>query len=253
MRQNPARPQKGKKMSKLTKKQKKMQEMLEGFEQPSTAAAAIDKLKEISDALAKFDETVECHMRLGIDVKRADQQIRSTVVLPAGLGKEVRVCVIAKGAKATEAKEAGADEAGAEEVIDKIAGGWFEFDTLIATPDCMGMLGKLGRVLGPKGLMPNPKTGTVTFEVAKAVKDAKAGKVEFRADKQGMIHVPIGKSKFSAEDLLKNYSTLADAVLRAKPSAAKGTYLKSVFLTTTMGPGIKLDAKNVAAEIKEHV
>ena len=221
MRQNPARPQKGKKMSKLTKKQKKMQEMLEGFEQPSTAAAAIDKLKEISDALAKFDETVECHMRLGIDVKRADQQIRSTVVLPAGLGKEVRVCVIAKGAKATEAKEAGADEAGAEEVIDKIAGGWFEFDTLIATPDCMGMLGKLGRVLGPKGLMPNPKTGTVTFEVAKAVKDAKAGKVEFRADKQGMIHVPIGKSKFSAEDLLKNYFTVEEAVLGEKRQPVK--------------------------------
>ena len=253
MRKNPARPQKGKKMSKLTKKQKKMQEMLEGFEQPSTAAAAIDKLKEISDALAKFDETVECHMRLGIDVKRADQQIRSTVVLPAGLGKEVRVCVIAKGAKATEAKEAGADEAGAEEVIDKIAGGWFEFDTLIATPDCMGMLGKLGRVLGPKGLMPNPKTGTVTFEVAKAVKDAKAGKVEFRADKQGMIHCPIGKIKFSYEDLMKNYATLADAVLRAKPSVAKGVYVKSAYLTTTKGPGIKLDTKNLAAEVKDYV
>ena len=192
-------------------------------------------------------------MRLGIDVKRAEQQIRSTTVLPAGLGKEVRVCVIAKGPKATEAKEAGADEAGAEEVIEKISGGWFEFDTLIATPDCMGMLGKLGRVLGPKGLMPNPKTGTVTFDVAAAVKDAKAGKVEFRADKQGMIHVPIGKVKFSAEDLMKNYSTLADAILRAKPSTAKGTYLKSVFLTTTMGPSIKLDPKNVAAEIKEHV
>ena len=240
-------------MSKLTKKQKKVEEMLEGFEQPTSASEAITKLKEISDAVAKFDETVECHMRLGIDVKHADQQIRSTVVLPAGLGKEVRVCVIAKGPKVAEAKEAGADEAGAEEIIDKISGGWFEFDTLIATPDCMGMLGKLGRVLGPKGLMPNPKTGTVTFEVGKAVKDAKAGKVEFRADKQGMIHVPLGKVKFSAEDLIKNYATLADAVLRAKPSAAKGTYLKSVFLTTTMGPSIKLDSKNVAAEVKEHV
>ena len=165
-------------MAKLTKKQKKMQEMLEGFNQPSTAVDAIKKLKEISNEVSKFNETVECHMRLGIDVRQADQQIRSTVVLPAGLGKEVKVCVIAKGAKATEATEAGADFAGAEEIIEKIAGGWFEFDTLIATPDCMGMLGKLGRVLGPKGLMPNPKTGTVTMEVAKAVKDAKAGKVD---------------------------------------------------------------------------
>lgn len=209
-----------------------MEELLEGFEQPSSALNAITKLKEISEAVAKFDETVECHMKLGIDVKRAEQQIRSTTVLPAGLGKEVRVCVIAKGPKATEAREAGADEAGAEEVIEKIAGGWFEFDTLIATPDCMGMLGKLGRALGPKGLMPNPKTGTVTFDVAAAVRDAKAGKVEFRADKQGMIHVPIGKVKFTPEDLMKNFSTLADAVLRAKPSAAKGTYVKSAFLTT---------------------
>ena len=192
-------------------------------------------------------------MALGIEVKHADQQVRSTTVLPAGLGKTVRVCVIAKGVKATEAKEAGADAAGAEEIIDKIAGGWFEFDTLIATPDCMGMLGKLGKVLGPKGLMPNPKTGTVTLDVAKAVKDAKAGKVEFRADKQGMIHVPIGKVQFTADDLMKNYVTLADAVLRAKPSSSKGVYLKSVYLTTTMGPSIKLDNKNVASEVKENL
>ena len=240
-------------MSKLTKKQQKMQQMLEGFNQPATAVDAIKKLQEISKEVSKFNETVECHMRLGIDVRQADQQIRSTVVLPAGLGKTVRVCVIAKGAKATEATEAGADFAGAEEIIDNITGGWFEFDTLIATPDCMGMLGKLGRVLGPKGLMPNPKTGTVTLEIAKAVKDAKAGKVEFRADKQGMIHVPVGKIQFSKEDLMKNYITLADAVLRAKPSSSKGIYLKSVYLTTTMGPSIKLDAKNVAAEVKENL
>ena len=162
-------------------------------------------MQEVSKETAKFNETVECHFRLGIDVKHADQQIRSTIVLPAGLGKDVRVCVIAKGPKATEAKEAGADEAGAEEVIEKIEKGWFEFDTLIATPDCMGMLGKLGRVLGPKGLMPNPKTGTVTMDVASAVKDAKAGKVEFRADKQGMIHCPIGKVQFAEADLIKNY------------------------------------------------
>ena len=241
-------------MSKLTKKQKKIAEMMEGFNQPcANAIDAIQKLQEVAKETCKFNETVECHMALGIDVKHADQQVRSTTVLPAGLGKTVRVCVIAKGVKATEAKEAGADEAGAEEVIEKIAGGWFEFDTLIATPDCMGMLGKLGRVLGPKGLMPNPKTGTVTLDVAKAVKDAKAGKVEFRADKQGMIHVPIGKIQFTADDLMKNYVTLADAVLRAKPSTSKGVYLKSVHLTTTMGPSIKLDNKNVATEVKENL
>lgn len=238
-------------MSKLTKKQQKLQELLVDFQQPSSSVEAIKKLQEISKEVSKFNETVECHFRLGIDVKHADQQIRSTTVLPAGLGKEVRVCVIAKGPKATEAKEAGADEAGAEEVIEKIEKGWFEFDTLIATPDCMGMLGKLGRVLGPKGLMPNPKTGTVTLDVANAVKDAKAGKVEFRADKQGMIHCPIGKIQFSEADLLKNFATLADAILRAKPAAAKGTYVKSLFLTTTMGPSIKLDSKNLASEVKE--
>ena len=240
-------------MSKITKKQKKIAAMMENFTQPCNAKEAIEKLQEIAKETCKFNETVECHMSLGIEVKHVDQQVRSTTVLPAGLGKTVRVCVIAKGPKATEAKEAGADEAGAEEIIEKIAGGWFEFDTLIATPDCMGMLGKLGRVLGPKGLMPNPKTGTVTVDVAKAVKDAKAGKVEFRADKQGMIHVPIGKIQFTAEDLMKNYIVLADAVLRAKPASSKGVYLKSVYLTTTMGPSIKLDSKNVANEVKENL
>lgn len=240
-------------MSKLTKKQKKIQEMMEGFVQPASADSAIEMLQKVASETSKFDETVECHMRLGIEVKHADQQVRSTTVLPAGLGKTVRVCVIAKADKAQAAKEAGADEAGAEEVIEKIQNGWFEFDTLIATPDMMAALGKLGRVLGPKGLMPNPKTGTVTPDVAKAVKDAKAGKVEFRADKQGMIHVPLGKVKFSKEDLMKNYATLADAVIKAKPSAAKGTYIKSAYLSTTMGPGIKLDPKNIALEIKGYI
>lgn len=240
-------------MGKLTKRQQKMQEMLDGFQQPASAVDAIAKLQEISGVVSKFDETVECHMRLGIDVKHADQQIRSTTVLPAGLGKEIRVCVIAKGAKATEAKEAGADEAGAEEVIEKIEKGWYDFDTLIATPDCMGMLGKLGRVLGPKGLMPNPKTGTVTIDVAAAVRDAKAGKVEFRADKQGMIHCPIGKIKFTSEDLTKNFATLAEAILKAKPAAAKGAFVKSVYLTTTMGPSIKLDSRSLATEIKSYI
>ena len=240
-------------MSKLTKKQQKMQELLEGFEQPSTGLAALTKLKEISEAVSKFNETVECHMRLGIEVKHADQQIRSTTVLPAGLGKTVRVCVIAKGTKVDEAKEAGADFAGTEDIIEKIEKGWFEFDTLIATHDCMGMLGKLGRVLGPKGLMPNPKTGTVTLEVGKAVKDDTAGKVEFRADKQGMIHCPIGKVQFSVEDLMKNYATLAEAILKAKPASAKGTYIKSAYLATTMGPGIKLDTKSLATEVKDYL
>ena len=234
-------------MSKITKKQKKLQELLADFEQPASGRDALIKLQEVSKEVAKFNETVECHMRLGIEVKHAEQQIRSTVVLPAGLGKEVRVCVIAKGPKVNEAKDAGADFYGTEDIIDKIAGGWFEFDTLIATPDCMGMLGKLGRVLGPKGLMPNPKTGTVTLDIAKA------GKVEYRADKQGMIHCPIGKVQFANEDLVKNYGTLVDAVLRAKPSAAKGTYVKSIYLTTTMGPSIKIDAKNLQAEVKEIV
>ncbi|MFA7658423.1 MAG: 50S ribosomal protein L1 [Candidatus Gastranaerophilaceae bacterium] len=238
-------------MAKLTKKQKKMQEMLEGFEQPSNATDAVKKLQEISKEVSKFNETVECHFRLGIDVKHADQQIRSTTVLPAGLGKEIRVCVIAKGPKATEAKDAGADEAGAEEVIEKIEKGWYEFDTLIATPDCMGMLGKLGRVLGPKGLMPNPKTGTVTMDIAAAVKDAKAGKIEFRADKQGVVHCPIGKIQFKTADLLKNFATLADAILRARPSSSKGTFIKSLYLTTTMGPSIKLETKNLSTEVKE--
>ena len=239
-------------MKKLTKRQQKINELMTGFE-AATVLSAIEKLQEVSNAVSKFDETLECHFRLGLDVKHADQQIRSTTVLPAGLGKEVRVCVIAKADLVAAAKTAGAEVAGSEEIIDKIADGWFEFDTLIATPDMMPKLGKLGRVLGPKGLMPNPKTGTVTVDVAKAVKDAKAGKVEFRADKQGMIHVPLGKMKFAAEDLMKNFATLADAVIKAKPSAAKGTYLKSVYLTTTMGPGIKLDAKNTPAEVKEYV
>ena len=233
-------------MAKLTKKQKKMQEMLEGFNQPSTAVDAIKKLKEISNEVSKFNETVECHMRLGIDVRQADQQIRSTVVLPAGLGKEVKVCVIAKGAKATEATEAGADFAGAEEIIDKIAGGWFEFDTLIATPDCMGMLGKLGRVLGPKGLMPNPKSGTVTFDVAKAIDEIKAGKVEYRLDKTNIIHVPVGKVSFGGEKLAENFAALMDAIVKAKPAAAKGQYLRSVTVASTMGPGVKINPAKIA-------
>ena len=238
-------------MAKTTKRQQKILELLEEVQQPSTAFDAIKALKTISKEVSKFDETLEVHMRLGINVKHAEQQVRSTTVLPAGTGKVVRVCVVAKGEKVKDALDAGADFAGTEDIVDKIAGGWLEFDTLIATPDCMALLGKLGKVLGPKGLMPNPKTGTVTPDVARAVKDAKAGKVEYRADKQGMVHVPIGKLSFAAEDLMKNFMTLADAVIKSKPAAAKGTYLKSVYLATTMGPGIQIDAKNLTQEAKE--
>ncbi|MEI8390065.1 MAG: 50S ribosomal protein L1 [bacterium] len=238
-------------MGKITKRQQKILELLEEREQPCTGAAAIETLQNISKEVSKFDETFEVHMRLGIEVKHADQQVRSTVVLPSGTGKEVRVAVVAKGEKIKEAEDAGAEFVGAEDLVEKIQGGFFEFDVLVATPDAMGMLGKLGKVLGPKGLMPNPKTGTVTFNVKDAVKELKAGRVEFRADKQGMVHVPIGKMSFTQDALMKNYVALADAILKAKPSAAKGTYLKSVYLSTTMGPGIKIDTKQISAEIKE--
>jgi len=240
-------------MAKLTKRQKTYLDMLEDLDQPCLSFDAIKKLKEITDKLSKFDETLECHMRLGLNVKHADQQVRSTVVLPSGTGKVVRVAVVAKGEKIKEAELAGADIAGAEDLVEKIQSGWLEFDVLVATPDAMGMLGKLGKVLGPKGLMPNPKTGTVTFDIKRAIDDIKAGKVEFRADKQGMIHVPLGKMKFSNEALMLNFASLADAVIRAKPAASKGTYIKSLYLTTTMGPSVKIDTKLMTAEIKEYV
>src|SRR5574344_1863299 len=202
---------------------------------------------------SKFDASVDVAFRLNIDPRKAEQNIRGAIVLPNGTGKTRKVLVICRGAKQQEATEAGADFVGEAEIINKIQQGWFEFDVIVATPDMMGQLGKLGRVLGPKGLMPNPKTGTVTMDIANAVKEAKAGKVEFRADKQGMIHCPVGKIEFSAEDLTKNFATLADAILRAKPSSSKGTYIKSVYITTTMGPSIKLDSKAMAAEVKEIV
>ena len=237
-------------MTKLTKKAKQVLEMLENVNQPTTGVEAIKVLKDISAKSSKFDETLELHMKLGINVKHAEQQVRGTTVLPAGTGKTVKICVVAKGEKMAEATQAGADFVGAEDIVEKITAGWLDFDTLIATPDAMGLLGKLGKVLGPKGLMPNPKTGTVTFDVKKAIADAKAGKVEYRADKQGIIHVPLGKMSFSEEDLVKNFAAVADAVIKAKPAATKGTYVKSVYLTTTMGPSIKVDDKNVAAEVK---
>lgn len=193
-------------------------------------------------AVAKFDETIEAHIRTGCDGRHADQQIRGAVVLPHGTGKKVRILVFAKDAKAEEAKAAGADYVGAEDLIPKIQNeGWFEFDVVVATPDMMGVVGRLGRVLGPKGLMPNPKAGTVTMDVTKAINDIKAGKIEYRLDKTNIIHVPIGKASFTEEQLADNFQTLIDAIMKAKPSAVKGAYLKSVTLTSTMGPGVKLN------------
>ena len=193
-------------------------------------------------AVAKFDETIEAHIRTGCDGRHADQQIRGAVVLPHGTGKKVRILVFAKDAKAEEAKAAGADYVGAEDLIPKIQNeGWFEFDVVVATPDMMGVVGRLGRVLGPKGLMPNPKAGTVTMDVTKAVNDIKAGKIEYRLDKTNIIHVPLGKASFTEEQLADNFQTLIDAITKAKPAAVKGQYLKSVTLTSTMGPGVKIN------------
>ena len=204
------------------------------FYDPADAVALVKKT-----ASAKFDETVELHIRTGCDGRHADQQIRGAVVLPSGTGKDVRVLVFAKGDKLTEAQNAGADFVGGEELIPKIQNeGWFEFDVVVATPDMMGVVGRLGKVLGPKGLMPNPKAGTVTMDVAKAIADIKAGKIEYRLDKANIVHVPVGKVSFSEDQLKANYNAVIDAILKAKPSTIKGQYLKSVTLATTMGPGI---------------
>ena len=203
-------------------------------------AEAVSLVKK--SASAKFDETVEAHIRLGVDSRHADQQVRGAVVLPHGTGKTVRVLVFAKGPKADVAQAAGADFVGAEDLIPKIQNeGWLDFDVVVATPDMMGVVGRLGRVLGPKGLMPNPKAGTVTMDVTKAIEDIKAGKIEYRLDKANIIHVPIGKASFSEEQLADNFQTLIDAVIKAKPSSAKGTYLRSVTIASTMGPGVKLN------------
>ncbi|MEA4815536.1 MAG: 50S ribosomal protein L1 [Lachnospiraceae bacterium] len=198
-------------------------------------------------AVAKFDETVEAHIRLGVDGRHADQQVRGAVVLPHGTGKAVRVLVFAKGDKAEEATSAGADFVGAEDLIPRIQNeNWFGFDVVVATPDMMGVVGRLGRVLGPKGLMPNPKAGTVTMDVAKAIKDIKAGKIEYRLDKTNIIHVPFGKASFGSEKLYENFQTLIGAILKARPVAAKGQYLKSVVVSTTMGPGIKINPAKIS-------
>ncbi len=195
----------------------------------------------LSTAKAKFDETVELHVRLGVDPRQADQQVRGVLVLPNGTGKDKKVLVIAKGDKADQAQAAGADYVGAEEMIQRIQkDNWFDFDVVITTPDMMGVVGRIGRILGPKGLMPNPKSGTVTMDVAKAVKEVKAGKVEYRLDKTAIIHCPIGKKSFGAEKIAENFTALMDAIVKAKPAAAKGQYIKSVVMTSTMGPGVKV-------------
>ena len=204
------------------------------------AADAISLVKE--NATAKFDETIEVHIRTGCDGRHAEQMVRGAVVLPHGTGKSVKVLVFAKGVKLDEAQAAGADYVGGEELVPKIQKeGWLDFDKVVATPDMMGIVGRLGRILGPKGLMPNPKAGTVTMDVAKAIQDLKAGKIEYRLDKTNIIHVPIGKASFTDEQLMENFQTLMDAVIKARPSALKGQYLRSVTMTSTMGPGVKLN------------
>ncbi|WP_026693310.1 50S ribosomal protein L1 [Peribacillus kribbensis] len=211
-----------------------------------SVAEAIELVKKTNTA--KFDATVEVAFRLGVDPKKADQQIRGAVVLPNGTGKTQRVLVFAKGEKAKEAEAAGADFVGDADFINKIQQGWFDFDVIVATPDMMGEVGKLGRVLGPKGLMPNPKTGTVTFDVDRAVKEIKAGKVEYRVDRQSNIHVPIGKVSFEDEKLIENFNTIFDTMMKVKPAAAKGTYMKNVSVTSTMGPGVKVDASSAVTK-----
>src|SRR5881409_3804015 len=232
-----------------------------GGKRYETAAAKIapDKQYSLEEAIgvlkampaAKFDESVDLSFRLGVDPKHADQMVRGAVVLPNGIGKTVRVAVFAKGEKEREAREAGADVIGAEDLVQRVQEGFMDFDTTIATPDLMGQVGRLGKVLGPRGLMPNPKLGTVTFDVARAVREIKAGKVEFRVDKAGNVHVPIGKKSFAQENLVANAMTLLEAIVKAKPAASKGVYLRSITLSTTMGPGIHVDAQRVTNQFSK--
>lgn len=209
---------------------------------------ALSLIKEMSTA--KFDETVDICVRLGVDPRKADQMVRGAVVLPNGLGKSIRVAVFAKGEKAQEATAAGADFVGADDLVEKIQGGWFEFDTAIATPDMMGTVGKIGKLLGPRSLMPNPKVGTVTFDIGRAVEEAKSGKVEYRVEKAGIVHAPVGKVSFDVEKLRGNVLALMDALVKAKPSTAKGTYLKKISLSSTMGPGMTLDVPEIQDQVK---
>ena len=206
--------------------------------------------KAINSSYAKFDETVDVAVRLGVDPRHADQMVRGTVVLPNGLGKEVKVLVFAKGEKEKEAIDGGADFVGGDDLIEKIKGGWLEFDKAVATPDMMGSVGKIGRLLGPRGLMPNAKTGTVTFEVAKAVNELKAGKIDFRVEKAGIVHAPMGKVSFGVEKIIQNVTAFLETIVRLKPASSKGTYLKSIAISTTMGPGVKIDTATVKDLIK---
>ncbi|MBI3398692.1 MAG: 50S ribosomal protein L1 [Deltaproteobacteria bacterium] len=226
----------------------------------NTAIAKVDntKLYNMEDAVklvpetatAKFDETVDLAVRLGVDPKQPEQMVRGTVVLPNGTGKRVRVLVFAKGEKEKEAKDAGAEFVGGDDLIEKVSKGWLDFDSIVATPDMMGAVGKLGKILGPRGLMPNPKLGTVTFDVARAVKEIKAGKIEFKVDKSGNVHVPFGKVSFGVKKLKENLAALLENIIKAKPSTSKGAYLKSITISTTMGPGIKIDAAEVREILK---
>lgn len=245
-RQKPLNHKEGNKMAKRGKKYQDSIKLVDR-EKHYSPKKAVAIVKET--AKAKFDETVEAHIKLGVDSRHADQQVRGAIVLPHGTGKEVKVLVFAKGDKAEEAKNAGADYVGEADLADKIQKeNWFDFDVVVATPDMMGVVGKLGRVLGPKGLMPNPKSGTVTFDLGNAVKEIKAGKVEYRLDKSNIIHVPIGKVSFGEQEIYENYKALMDAIVKARPAAAKGQYLRNVTVTSTMGPGIKVSTAKLEAE-----
>ena len=233
----------------MPKRGKNYKDSLKEFDkaQQYEVEEALDLVLKTSKA--KFDETVEAHFKMGVDGRHADQQLRGAIVLPHGTGKTKRVLVFAKGPKATEAEEAGADYVGAEEMAQKIQKeGWFEFDAVIATPDMMGVVGRLGKLLGPKGLMPNPKSGTVTMDVAKAIQETKAGKVEYRLDKTNIIHCPIGKASFGQEKLAENFNALAQAIIKAKPAAAKGQYMRSVVVASTMGPGVKINPQKIVQQ-----
>lgn len=233
-------------MSQMTKKQKEARAKVDRT-RTYPLKDAIEIVKDSS--YCKFDETVDVAVRLGVDPRHADQMVRGAVVLPNGLGKTVRVLVFAKGEKEKEAREAGADYVGAEDLVAKIQEGWFDFDMAIATPDMMGVVGKIGKLLGPRGLMPNPKVGTVTFDVDRAVKECKAGKVEYRVEKAGIVHAPVGKLSFEADKLKENILALVEALVKAKPSAAKGTYLRKISVSSTMGPGVPLDVAEVSSQL----
>ena len=236
----------------MAKTGKRLKKAYQGIDPAATPVKLDEAVKQIkSRASAKFDETVEIAMNLNLDPRKPDQNLRGTVMLPHGTGKTVRVAVFARGDRAKEAEAAGADIVGAEDLVERIQGGWMEFDSTVATPDLMGQVGRLGKVLGPRGLMPNPKLGTVTFDVGRAVREVKAGKVEFRVDKAGNIHVPVGRKSFAQEQLVQNAMALLEAIVRAKPSASKGQYLRSITVAPTMGPGVHVDVQRVANLFKK--